>query len=76
MHPAFYPMFVGLVLAGVICDAEKLLHSFEESSLKGLTLIFDQHGSINFRDDKVIPPETVGVSTQYLCERGDTKVRK
>jgi hypothetical protein len=66
-------MFVSLVFAGVICDAEKLLHSFDESRLKRLTLIFDQRGLINFRDDRVIPPEMVGVSTQCLCKRGYTK---
>jgi hypothetical protein len=76
VHPAFYPMFVGLVLAGVVCDAKKLLHSFEESSLKRLTLIFDQRRLINFRDDKDIPPETVVVSTKCLCERGYTKSEK
>jgi hypothetical protein len=43
VNPAFHPMFVGLVLAGVIRDAEDLLHAFEESSLKRLTLISNQH---------------------------------
>jgi hypothetical protein len=43
VNPAFYPMFVDLVLAGVIRDAEDLLHAFEEPSLKRLSLISDQH---------------------------------
>jgi hypothetical protein len=40
VNPAFHPMFVGLVLAGVVRNAEDLLHSFEESRLKRLALIF------------------------------------
>jgi len=68
VNPAFHPMFVGLVLAGVIRDTENLLHASEESSLKGLALISDQRGLTNLGHDAAIPPEQ-GKSVQlYLRE--------
>ena len=48
-------MFMGLVLAGVVRDAEDLLHAFEESSLKSLALISNQH-RLTHTSDTAIPP--------------------
>jgi hypothetical protein len=39
VNPTFHPIFVGLVLAGVVSDAKDFLHAFKESSLKRLALI-------------------------------------
>jgi hypothetical protein len=59
VNPAFHPMFVGLVLAGVVRNAEDLLHSFEESCLKRLALIFFfyQRKLKTLGYDAAIPPE-------------------
>ena len=57
VYPAFHPIFVGLVLAGVIRDAEDLLHTFKESSLKRLSLISGQRRLTNLGHDAAIPPE-------------------
>jgi len=52
-------MFMGLVLAGVIINAEDLLHAFEESSLKRLALISNQRRLTN-PSDTDIPPRQRG----------------
>ena len=47
VYPAFHPVFVGLVLAGVIRDAKDLLHASKESSLKRFFLISGQRRLTN-----------------------------
>jgi hypothetical protein len=54
VYPAFHLIFVGLELAGVILDAKDLLHTFEESSLKRLSLISGQHRLTNLGHDAVM----------------------
>jgi hypothetical protein len=68
VNPTFHPIFVGLVLAGVISDAKDFLHAFKESSLKRLALIFDQRGLTNPGHDAAIPPEQGKLVNCYPCE--------
>jgi hypothetical protein len=48
-------MFVGFMLAGVIHDAEDLLHASKESSLKRLALISNQR-RLTHHNETAIPP--------------------
>ena len=64
-------MFVGLVLVGVIRDAEDLLHAFEESSLKRLALISNQR-RLTHPNDTVIPPRQ-GKLVHYVCVNAETE---
>jgi len=59
VHPAFHPMFVRLVLFGIIRDAKDLLHPLEKCGLKRLTLVPDQYRLRHLRHDTIIPPERV-----------------
>jgi hypothetical protein len=71
VNPAFHPMFVGLVLAGVIRDAEDLLHASEESSLKRLALISNQR-RLTHPNDTAIPPRQ-GKLVHYICVNAETE---
>jgi hypothetical protein len=59
-------MFMGLVLAGVIRDAEDSLHASEESGLKRLALFSYQRRLTNLGRDAVILP-VQGKSVHYIC---------
>ena len=71
VNPTFHPMFVGLVLAGVIHDAEDLLHAFEESGLKRLALISNQPG-LTHPNDTAIPPRQ-GKSVHFISVNAETE---
>ena len=64
-------MFVGLVLAGVIRDAENLLHASEESSLKRLVLISNQR-NLTHPNDTAIPPRQ-GRLVHYIRMNAETE---
>jgi hypothetical protein len=65
VDPTFHPMFVGLVLLGVIRYAKDLLHTSDKSSLKRLVLIFNQR-SLTHPNGTAIPPRQ-GKLVHYIC---------
>jgi hypothetical protein len=73
VDPAFHPMFVGLVLAGVIHDTKNLLHAFEESSLKRLALISNQR-RLTHPNDMAIPPRQ-GKLVHDISVNAETEIR-